>query len=39
MNKRSYAVYFIFKKGAGRREEKVVETKMLLVCLHPNENV
>lgn len=26
-----------FKKGAGKREKKVVERKLLLNCLHPNE--
>lgn len=36
-DKNRLANRFYFKKGAGKREEKVVEVKLLLNCLHPNK--
>ena len=36
-DKNRLANRFYLKKGAGKREKKVVERKLLLNCLHPNE--
>ena len=36
-DKNRLANRFYLKKGAGKREKKVVEITLLLNCLHPNE--